>query len=95
MQAPMTNYRPIETARLIPSLANQSLVVLQNRKQEILDQLDKIATVTSANNQQVSSVTIQLLVAIDHYVCWLVSLTIIESELQQQHIHIAMLNNLH
>ena len=53
MQAPLTNYRPIETARLIPSLANQSLVVLQNRKQEILDQLDKIATVTSTNNQQV------------------------------------------
>lgn len=41
MQAPMADY-PIETARLIPSLANQSLMVLQNRKQEILDQLEKI-----------------------------------------------------
>jgi len=48
----MTNYRPMETARLIPSLANQSLVVLQNRKQEILDQLEKIAAVTSTTNQQ-------------------------------------------
>ena len=55
MPAPisMTNYRPMETARLIPSLANQSLVVLQNRKQEILDQLEKIAAVTSTTNQQV------------------------------------------
>ena len=56
MPAPITDYRPVETARLIPSLASQSLVVLQNRKQEILDQLDKIATVAPAtvvgNNQQ-------------------------------------------
>lgn len=52
MQAPMADYpsRPIETARLIPSLANQSLVVLQNRKQEILDQLEKIGTTNSQNS---------------------------------------------
>ncbi|XP_032779131.2 roquin-1 [Daphnia magna] len=45
-QAPMADYptRPIETARLIPSLASQSLGVLQSRKQEILDQLEKIGT---------------------------------------------------
>ena len=47
MQADYPN-RPMETARLIPSLANQSLVVLQNRKQEILDQLEKIGN----NGQQ-------------------------------------------
>jgi len=45
MPAPIADYRPIETARLIPSLASQSLVVLQNRKQEILDQLEKIGSV--------------------------------------------------
>ena len=45
MPAPIADYRPIETARLIPTLASQSLVVLQNRKQEILDQLEKIGSV--------------------------------------------------
>ena len=51
MQAPMADYpsRPIETARLIPSLASQSLVVLQSRKQEILDQLEKIGTANSSS----------------------------------------------
>ena len=41
--------RPIETARLIPTLASQSLVVLQSRKQEILDQLEKIGTASGQN----------------------------------------------
>lgn len=55
MQAPMADYpsRPIETARLIPTLASQSLVVLQSRKQEILDQLEKIGT-TSHGGQNYS-----------------------------------------
>lgn len=53
MPAPMADYptRPIETARLIPTLANQSLLVLQNRKQEILDQLEKIGSGASNNGQ--------------------------------------------
>lgn len=46
MPAPMADYpsRPIETARLLPSLANQSLLVLHSRKREILEQLEKIGT---------------------------------------------------
>lgn len=57
MPAPMTaDYRPIETARLIPSLASQSLVVLQNRKQEILDQLEKIGTASQQQQQQMYSI---------------------------------------
>ena len=51
MQADYPN-RPIETARLIPSLATQSLVVLQNRKQEILDQLEKIGSNGQQQQQQ-------------------------------------------
>lgn len=54
MQAPMADYpsRPIETARLIPSLASQSLGVLQSRKQEILDQLEKIGTANNSSSSQ-------------------------------------------
>lgn len=51
MPAPVADY-PIETARLIPSLASQSLVVLQNRKQEILDQLEKIGSHQDAQQSQ-------------------------------------------
>jgi hypothetical protein len=52
MQAPMADYpiRPIETARLIPSLASQSLGVLQSRKQEILDQLEKIGSAKNSSS---------------------------------------------
>lgn len=55
MQAPMADYpsRPIETARLIPTLASQSLGVLQSRKQEILDQLEKIGTANSGQNYSI------------------------------------------